>query len=199
MELLPPTQENIRRAAEVLQAGGIVAHATETCYGFACDIANQAAVARLFALKQRPHRLPVSALFESIEQAKLFVEWSPLAENLANEHLPGPLTLVLPLKAESTLFPTPDGSTTLGVRVSPHPVACALVSAFGGPVTTTSANIHSLPNPYSPEEIRAQCEQTGETPEIILDSHTLEKRLSSSVIDISGGSVEILRRGPLLF
>lgn len=199
MNILPASPEATERAIAALQEGLTVCHATETCYGLACDIQNQQAVENLFILKERPENMPVSALFESVEQAKLFVQWNDLAEELAQEHLPGPLTLVLPLQKHVRLFATPSGTETIGVRVSPHPVATELVRIFGSPITTTSANIHGQPNPYSPQEILSQFEKKESKPSIVIDSGTLENRSHSSVVDVTEGSVKILRRGPLQF
>ncbi|PIR53294.1 threonylcarbamoyl-AMP synthase [Candidatus Peregrinibacteria bacterium CG10_big_fil_rev_8_21_14_0_10_49_10] len=199
MENLLPTPKNIARAVELLHDGGIVCHATETCYGLACDVKNADAVRRLFALKQRPEHMPVSALFEHVEQAKLFVEWNALADQLVQEHLPGPLTIIVPLLPESGLFPTPLGGDTLGVRVSPHPVAGELVRLFGSPISTTSANRHGEPNTYAAKEMADQFEAFAEKPDLILDSGVLERNASSSVVSVVGGNLEMQRKGPLIF
>ncbi|PIQ76071.1 threonylcarbamoyl-AMP synthase [Candidatus Peregrinibacteria bacterium CG10_big_fil_rev_8_21_14_0_10_49_24] len=199
MDTLQDNSEAIQKAVRALHEGKTVCHATETCYGLACDMRNQEAVTTLFAIKERPEDMPVSALFESIEQAKLFVVWNDLADQLAREHLPGPLTIVLPLREDSGLFATPRGTETVGVRVSPHPVAMELVRAFGGPITTTSANIHGQPAPYSPQEIGGQFHGRKALPAILLDSGPLENRSNSTVVSITGGSIEILRHGPLQF
>ena len=110
-------------AIHILKRGGVVAHATETCYGLACDLANPAAVAKLFAIKQRPLDQPVSALFVSIEEAKKWVEWSDEAEKLAAEFLPGPLTLILPLRKKyiGKIFPIPRIPLSPLLRSTPPP------------------------------------------------------------------------------
>ena len=196
MEIVQPTEQGISRAIQILHDGGTVAHATETCYGLACDLRNKNAVERLFKQKQRPGDSPVSALFESIDQAKHFTEWNDLADQLAHQHLPGPLTIILPLKHESGLFPTISGGETLGIRISPHPTAMELVKKFGSPISTTSANVHGEPNTYSSDEIVAQF-KGDDVPDLILDSGTLEERSSSSVVSVVGESVEIVRKGDL--
>ena len=96
LHILPESPASLEEALLVLRLGGIVIHATETCYGLACDLRNPEAVQRLFTVKQRPENQPVSALFSSIEEAKKYVEWNDRAEVLAKEFLPGPLTLILP-------------------------------------------------------------------------------------------------------
>src|SRR3989344_5458768 len=98
MKALLANENGIHDAIKILRSGGIVAHATETCYGFACDLKNPAAVRKLFATKRRPANMPVSALFASVAQAHEYLEWNDLAEKLAQEHLPGPLTIILKLR-----------------------------------------------------------------------------------------------------
>src|SRR3989344_9622501 len=95
-----PAKSGIEQALSVLRSGGVIAHATETCYGFACDLTNPTAVEKLFDIKQRPTSQPVSAMFSSVEEAKRWVEWGDEAEKLAKQYLPGSLTLILPLKRE---------------------------------------------------------------------------------------------------
>lgn len=208
MRVLPESPEAIAEALRVLAAGGSVAHATETCYGLACDLSNPDAVAKLFRVKARPETQPVSALFPSVEEAKRYVEWNDEAERLARQHLPGPLTLILPLKQHPStpLFPTPvrpgTGQTrnqqpTVGIRVSPHPVAQELARRFGKPISTTSANVHAQPNPYSAGEIARQFADAKEPPDLIIDGGALPERPPSSVVDLSQNDKKIVRRAPL--
>jgi len=195
MRVLPVTDESIAEALDVLREGGLVAHATETCYGFACDLQNPAAVAKLFAIKQRPTDKPVSGLFPSVEAAKDYVAWNERADGPASVYLPGPLTLILPLKEAGMLFPTPNGGTTLGVRISSHPLAEALAREFGSPLSTTSANLSSLPNPYSAEDIIAQYKDQDLQPDLILDSGTIPQTPPSTVIDCTKENPTELRGG----
>lgn len=210
-------------ALEVLRRGGTVVHATETCYGLACDLKNPEAVGRLFAIKERPRDQPVSALFSSIEDAKRYIAWNADAEELAAKYLPGPLTLILPLcpSAPHRLHPTPlslEHSAmshkqwerllkaqssklkaeirTLGVRISSHPLAQELVTRFGSPLSTTSANVHGEPNPYDPRAIFARFAEEELKPDLIIDSGTLPLTPVSTVIDLTGGGT-ILRRGSI--
>ncbi|TSC97660.1 MAG: tRNA threonylcarbamoyladenosine biosynthesis protein, partial [Candidatus Peregrinibacteria bacterium Greene1014_49] len=165
-------------------------------YGFACDLNNLKAVSRLFAIKQRSANQPVSALFSSIEEARKYVEWNDQAEQLAQEFLPGRLMIVL-LRRNNTpyaLHPTPQShSPTLGIRVSSHPIAMELVQKFGRPISTTSANLHGKPSPYSIKEILEQYKDAPEKPDLILDSGPLPLRKPSRIIDCTGSSQTILR------
>ncbi|MDA0376654.1 MAG: L-threonylcarbamoyladenylate synthase, partial [bacterium] len=187
MKVLQTSAENLKTALSVLHAGGIVAHATETCYGLACDLQNPEAVKRLFAIKKRSPDQPVSALFASVEQAKEYLEWNAIAEELAAAHLPGPLTIILKQKGHPlTLHPTPYPlPSTVGLRVSSYSTAQRLVEHFGSPIATTSANIHGEPNTFSAEDIQAQFTDAEYKPDLLLDDGPLAENDASTVIDVS--------------
>lgn len=190
MHVLPADSNGLNAAVKILLDGGIVAHATETCYGFACDLRNPDAVMRLFKIKQRPSDQPVSALFSSLDQAKEYVEWNEEAQRLAEEYLPGPLTIILPMRKGSDLMPTSSTilSSSLGIRLSSHPFAQQLVMEFGSPISTTSANLHDRTNPYSSNEIRSQFRDREFQPDLILDSGALHPNPPSTVIDLTTAS-----------
>jgi L-threonylcarbamoyladenylate synthase len=124
-----------QEAVDIIRSGGIVAHATETCYGFTCDVTNRDAERKLYAVKQLPYTRHISALFSSIDEAKKWVKWNEKTEELAEKHLPGPLTIVLPLMGvlhASTAFSTgstpPQVGGTIGMRISSHLIAQLLAA-----------------------------------------------------------------------
>lgn len=201
MHILPVTNENIADAVQVICAGGIVAHPTETCYGFACDLTNADAVQKLFALKKRPNDQPVSALFASVEVAKRYVEWNEQAEKLARKYLPGPLTLVLPprvgesVKYHLSINGTNDIAATIGVRVSSHPVAQRLTGLCNVPLSTTSANVHGRPEPYSVAEIVEQFGAQLLQPDLILNGGVLPRTKPSTVVEVREHEVQVIRGG----
>ncbi|MDD5469773.1 MAG: L-threonylcarbamoyladenylate synthase [Candidatus Peribacteraceae bacterium] len=194
MFVLKSSEDWQPKALEVLAQGGCIAHATETCYGLACDMTNLRAIAHLFRIKQREETQPVSALFASVDEAKEYVEWTDRAQELATGKLPGPLTLILHLRDDAPLqlFPAPSGGRTVGVRVSPHPVALELVRTFGKPVSTTSANVHGAPNPYDAATILEQFDGLPDVPDMIIDSGPIAATPPSTVIDLTSGG-KILR------
>ncbi len=208
MHLLPFSPSALAEALAILRQGGVVAHATETCYGLACDLGNPHAVATLFAIKQRPATQPVSALFASVKQAEQYVQWNEHAEELVARHLPGPLTLILPLRIDAplALHPIPQTdkrtneitnqrTTTLGVRVSSHPHAQSLVEAYGRPISTTSANLHGLANTYCVEDILAQFADRSAQPDLILDGGLLPPVPPSTIVDVTREENRIVREG----
>lgn len=190
MQTLPFSDAAIQEVLAAIRSGGVVAHATETCYGLACDISNPSAVEKLFAIKQRPTHQPVSALFASVDEAKKYVTWNEKAEELAEQYLPGPLTLILPIRedAPNVLFPKLETRNlkpeTIGVRVSSHPHAHSLVLMFGSPLSTTSANLHGQPNPYSAQDIEKQFADAEIKPDLILDSGVLPPTPPSTVLNL---------------
>ncbi|OGJ69647.1 threonylcarbamoyl-AMP synthase [Candidatus Peribacteria bacterium RIFCSPLOWO2_02_FULL_51_10] len=198
--VLPFSKQALNQALEILKSGGVVAHATETCYGFACDLSNPEAVKRLFDLKKRPYDSPVSALFPTVAEAKKFVEWNEEAGKLAKKYLPGPLTLVLPIKNPPSFLPSPgtgegSGVGALGIRISSHPLACELAERFGKPLSTTSANVHGEKNTYSAAEIIEQFMFQEIKPDMIIDSGKMIETPSSTVIDLTSGKGKMLRKG----
>ena len=208
MIVLPTTSEGIETSLSILHAGGIVIHPTETCYGIACDLTNPDALQKLFDLKKRPYSQPVSALFSSLDAAKAYVVFSPRALTEAEKHLPGPLTLVLP-KKDST--PTPihvcprkfftlhsSLFVSIGVRISSHPFAMQLAEAFGRPIATTSANLHGEANPYSVKDIDSQWATSSLLPDLVIDSGILPIAPPSTVVEILGDSIRVLRQGDVV-
>lgn len=190
MKVIPFSDDGLHEALTMLRNGGVIAHATETCYGLACDLSNLDAVTKLFAIKQRPETQPVSALFSSVDEAKNYTEWNERAEELAAQYLPGPLTLILPMRsvAPRHLLPTRSPISdhpSLGVRVSSSSVAQALVSGYGSPLSTTSANLHGQPNPYSAEDIAKQFADQQMQPDLVLDSGTLPPTPPSTIVDLT--------------
>lgn len=194
-----PASTGMAEALRILGEGGVVAHATETCYGFACDLTNQKAVEKLFQIKQRSFDQPVSGLFVRADQAKLYTHWNDHAQELAQNYLPGPLTLILPLKKDppQKLFPTPNGGTTIGVRISSHPIAQLLAKEFGLPLVTTSANLHGLPEPYRIEDMQEQFPSQSLEPDLVVDSGALPKTRPSTIVDLTGPDIRIVRQGSL--
>lgn len=202
MRILPVTSLAIDEAIDILRQGGLVVHATETCYGLTCDLTNPHAVRKIFDCKIRPYTQPISALFTSVEQANQYVDFSDEALKLASQHLPGPLTLVLPLKpdAHPTLFvsATQESSqkdSTIGVRISSYPLARQLVEKFGKPIATTSANVHGLANPYSAQEVEKQFLKNEHQPDLIVDSGIIPLVQPSTVVEVRDGEIIILRQG----
>jgi L-threonylcarbamoyladenylate synthase len=130
----------VRRAAEQLRAGEVVALPTETVYGLAANALDEGAVARIFELKGRPRENPIIVHVADCEMAKRCVrEWPVLADQLASAFWPGPLTLVLP-RARAIPDLVTAGGDTVGVRWPSHPFMQAVIRECGFPLAAPSAN-----------------------------------------------------------
>ncbi len=178
------------KAVQALREGKVVAHATETCYGLAVDIFSHDAVLRLYDMKKMDLDKPVSILCTSLDEAKKYGEFSEKALSLAEKYWPGPLTIVVSRKAALPVWINP-GVSTIGIRVSSNEITRELVEGFGGPITTTSANIHGLPQAYSVDEFAEL------KPDFILDSGRIPPISPSTIVEVIGDSLKIIRQGDL--
>ena len=133
--------EAIGAAVRCLSAGGLVAFPTETVYGLGADATNGEAVARLYAAKGRPVFNPLIAHVHDRAAARRLAIFDPAAEALANAFWPGPLTLVLPKRADAEISSLAlAGLDSIAIRVPAHPLARELLAAFGKPIVAPSAN-----------------------------------------------------------
>ena len=185
---------SISIAVSHLRRGGIVAFPTETYYGLAVDPDCAAAVSKLFAVKNRQEGKPLLLLIENTEQLDTVVrEIPPVYRPLIKNYWPGPLTLIF--KAKTTLNQQVTGNTgTVGVRISPHPIAQELVRRMGTPITATSANISGLPPARTAQEV---AEMLGDTVDYIVDGGQTEAGFCSTIVSFQNGKLRLLRRGQI--
>jgi len=138
---LPDSPEGVQAAARLLATGALVAFPTETVYGLGGDARSDAAVAAIYAAKGRPSFNPLIVHVQGVAAARRLAVFDARAERLAEAFWPGPLTLVLPLRKGSGLAAAVTaGLETVAIRVPAHPLAQALLAAFGGPIAAPSAN-----------------------------------------------------------
>ena len=192
MKLLEATDEAIKAAAHLMVQGGVVVYPTETVYGIGCVPSDPDAAQRICEIKGRADK-PLPLICADIEAARKVVEMSPEAEKLASKFWPGPLTLVLPSKVKYSMW-VQRGAKTLGVRVSPYPVAQRLAKAAGGVIVSTSANVSGEEPARSAEEAK---KIFGNRVDIILDGGPSPGGESSTVVDLSGEEIWLLRKGPV--
>jgi L-threonylcarbamoyladenylate synthase len=182
----------VKRAAELLRAGELVALPTETVYGLAANALDPGAVAKIFQIKGRPANNPLIVHIASHTLAEQCVrEWTPLAEELARAFWPGPLTLVLP---RAPIIPdvVTAGGETVGLRWPSHPFIQAVIRECGFPLAAPSAN---LSNRISPTNADHVYQQLGGAIALIVDGGQSQVGIESTVLDISGGALRILRPG----
>jgi L-threonylcarbamoyladenylate synthase len=185
--------EAIRRAAALLRGGSLVAFPTETVYGLGGDATNDKAVAGIFAAKGRPHFNPLIIHVLDRESAAALVAFDRRAGQVASAFWPGPLTLVLPRRADCTVSRLASaGLDTLAIRVPAHPVARDLLRAFGRPIAAPSANASGR---LSPTEAGHVEHSLGDKVAMILDGGRSAVGLESSVLDLSAAAPALLRPG----
>lgn len=180
-------------AAALLGKGELVAFPTETVYGLGADARQGEAVAAIYATKGRPAFNPLIVHVADAHSAKTLVEWTPAAQKLADAFWPGPLTLVLPLRASHGISSlVTAGLDTLAIRVPAHPVAQALLDTFGGPVAAPSANPSGRISPTTPEHVAAGLEGRIAA---ILEGGPCDVGLESTIIGFDGPQAVMLREG----
>ena len=176
----------------MLRADGLVAFPTETFYGLGAAALRPAAVRRVFAVKGRAEGKPLLVLVDSIQMAeRLAATVSSRARELMARHWPGALTLVLAARADVPAEVTAGGST-IGVRLSAHPVARALVSALGGPITAPSANPSDAEPPTTAAGV---VDYFGDALPLVLDGGPTPGGAPSTVLDVSVEPPRLIRAG----
>lgn len=193
-ELLLPDAAGIARAAAMLGQGELVAFPTETVYGLGADARNSLAVARIFEAKGRPRFNPLIVHVANAKQARTYVEWTDQAEALAAAFWPGPLTLVLPIRADAGLSDLVTADLpSLAIRVPAHPLARALLSAFDGPVAAPSANPSGRISPTTAAHVMAGLDGRIAA---VLDGGPCPVGLESTIVGLTGEPT-LLRHGGL--
>lgn len=189
-----PDPTLIEKAATLLRAGELVAFPTETVYGLGADAANPRAIAKVFAAKSRPTGHPLIVHVSGLRAARAWVADLPeAARRLAEAFWPGPLTLVLP-KAAAVGVGVTGGQPTIALRAPAHPVARALLAAFGGGIAAPSANRYGRISPTRAADVR---EELGDRVALILDGGDCAIGLESTIVACLGGRVTLLRPGAI--
>ncbi len=207
-----PKHPEIAAAAKLLQAGRLVAFPTETVYGLGANALNAEAVARIYKVKRRPSTSPLIVHVASMEMAKSLVKnWPEIADRLAKQFWPGPLTLVLPTASVETAAPgcpprsgaeskssipqiVTAGLSTVALRMPAHPIALALIEAAGVPLAAPSANRFTELSPTTADHVR---QSLGDEVDLILDGGPCEVGIESTVLSLADPIPVLLRPGAI--
>ena len=188
-----PTAADMTRAARLLRDGQLVAFPTETVYGLGANALDDAAVARIYAAKNRPQFNPLIVHLPSADAAARYAVFDRRAQALAAAFWPGPLSLVLPRRAEGGLsLLVSAGLDSVAVRVPAHPLALALLSEAGVPVAAPSANPSGRVSPTTAAHV---AEGLGDKVPMILDGGPCPVGVESTVVDLTGPRPMLLRPG----
>lgn len=181
-----------RHAVDILKNGGVVAFPTDTVYGLAAWPWREDFVERLYIVKGRSSERAIAVLIShSSELDRVAEALSEHARLLAQHFWPGPLTIVVPKRADLPHVLSPYG--TIGVRMPNHPVALKLLQS-AGPLAVTSANLSGQANTTNAQEVLAQL---GGRIDLIIDGGAAPGGVPSTVVDCTGEDLVILRQGPI--
>jgi L-threonylcarbamoyladenylate synthase len=190
---VPASNGAIERAARLICAGELVAFPTETVYGLGGDATSETAVARIFVAKGRPHFNPLIVHVPGLAEAERLAIFDERAHIAARRFWPGPLSLVLPRRADSGLsLLASAGLDSVALRAPAHPVAQALLRAAGCPIAAPSANRSGRVSPTTAAHVAAEL---GDSPAMILDGGACPVGIESSVLDLTGPVPALLRPG----
>ncbi|MCM1103642.1 MAG: L-threonylcarbamoyladenylate synthase [Clostridium sp.] len=187
-----PNEEGIRRAGEIIRAGGLVAFPTETVYGLGGDALNKESSRKIYAAKGRPSDNPLIVhicKWQDIERIAARIPQA--ARGLAEAFWPGPLTMILP-KSDAVPYETTGGLDTVAVRFPSHPAARALIEAAGGYVAAPSANRSGRPSPTTAKYV---AEDMDGRIDMIIDGGEVGIGIESTIVDLTGDMPMILRPG----
>lgn len=181
----------LRRPAECLKQGGLVAFPTETVYGLGADALNETAAKRIYEAKGRPSDNPLIVHIAKVEDMEMLAHVNEMALALAQAFWPGPLTIILPKKDV-----VPDGTTggldTVALRMPSHPAALELIRQSGVYVAAPSANTSGRPSPTKASHV---VEDMKGKIEYIVDGGAVGIGIESTIVDVSGEKPTILRPG----
>ncbi|MBN1136053.1 MAG: threonylcarbamoyl-AMP synthase [Anaerolineae bacterium] len=182
------------RAVDALRQGEVIAFPTDTVYGVGAHAFLPQAVARLYAVKERPAGMAIPLLLPGAEaMALVCVEIPAVAWEVAGRFWPGALSLVL-RRAPAVPDAVTAGGPTVAVRVPDHPLVRELCRRLGAPLAATSANRHGWPPPVTASEVQAAL--AGRIP-LILDGGPCPGGVASTVLDLTVSPPVILRPGPV--
>lgn len=185
----------IAEASRLVLAGEPVAVPTETVYGLAADATNASAVARIFAAKGRPSFNPLIVHVADLAAAEALGTFDDEARALAAAHWPGPLTLVVPLRADSGIASlVTAGLSSIALRVPAHPAMQALLAACNRPLAAPSANASGLISPTRAAHVVASL---GHRVALVIDGGATQRGIESTIVAATGGPLRLLRRGPI--
>ena len=196
-----PDKKVITGAVKIIKQGGVVMYPTDTAYGLAADIEGGAGIENIFKIKGRIKQKTLPLIAGSRAMADKYVNWTPMGKKMAQKFWPGHLTLVLEsqiINLESKIcrkYVIRQGK--IAIRVPDNKIAQMISKKLGRPITSTSANISGKNECYSVVEFLNQAIGKKWLPDLILDAGNLPKRKPSTIADVAGKKIVIMRKGAI--
>ncbi len=195
MKIITTTDDDVddsilSQITQVLKSGGVIAHASDTCYGLLADVFNKDAVKKVNDIKGSPHDKPMSIFLSSVSQVHEFAEVSGEAEEFMHQNLPGPFTVILQKREHFDYQPF---NRTVGIRVPNNSFVRKLVDYYGGPLTTTSANLSGNEPIYSGQKVKEEFRGQTLQPDLIVDFGEVPQIKPSRIVDFSEGEPRWIR------
>lgn len=188
-----PNEQNLNLAAQTIKNGGLVAIPTETVYGLGANVYIASAVAKIFEAKQRPFFDPLISHIAEIDFLKTYAQTDERIISLAQKFWPGPLTMVLKRTDNNAAIDLAcSGLPNIAVRMPSHPVALSLIKKSGVPIVAPSANKFKSISPTTAQHV---FDSLGKRVDMILDGGACSVGVESTIIDVTGKNIVILRAG----
>ena len=189
-----PEPDVVAKAVEFLCDGRVVSYPTETFYGLGVDVTNEKAVKKLYELKRRDYGLPIAMLVADKAMLEEYIGRIPdSVTGLIKAFWPGPLTILFPAGIKISR-PLTTNTGKIGIRISSHPVATAIVRKFGKPITTTSANLSGYPPSLNTKHVQKYFKDKIDC---IVDGGECEPSRGSTVVDVVDETMAITRDGAI--
>jgi L-threonylcarbamoyladenylate synthase len=191
-----PQRNKIKKVVKFLKTNKVVILPTDTCYGMMGRADDAGVVLKIYKIKGRAFKKPLSCIFQDLKMIKKFVYLGKVEKKIIKKFLPGPLTLILKRRKNLPNVLT-AGKKFIGVRIPKNKIIRAIMEKINFPITATSANLSGENEPYTLAEILRQYKNRKTKPDFIVDAGSLKKIRPSTVVKIKNGRLRILRKGPI--
>jgi len=184
------SEQEVDTVVGALRKGNLVVYPTETLYGLGANALDEGAVKRVFIAKSRPFDMPISIAVSDMQMIETVAVLDATSRKLVQNFMPGPITLVLKKKPKVPDLVT-AATDEVGIRMPDHPLALKIINRFG-PITSTSANLHSHPDPVN---LKNTVKEMGESVSVYLDCGSTKLGRHSTIIAVHDGEIEVVRQG----
>jgi len=184
------SEQEVDTVVGALRKGNLVVYPTETLYGLGANALDEGAVKRVFIAKSRPFDMPISIAVSDMQMMETVAVLDATSRKLVQNFMPGPITLVLKKKPKVPDLVT-AATDEVGIRMPDHPLALKIIHRFG-PITSTSANLHSHPDPVN---LKNTVKEMGESVSVYLDCGSTKLGRHSTIIAVHDGEIEVVRQG----